>query len=430
MLRQISNEILQETVYAAHLFPGLEVFVLPRKGYAKKYASFATRFGSIDSKFQVAGEGDLLEVPDGVAHFLEHKLFEGEKGNVFDEFARLGASANAYTSFNLTNYLFSTTANFPESFELLLDYVQDPYFTPESVEKEKGIIEQEIRMYLDNPGWRIFFHLLECLYQEHPVRKDIAGTVESIQQIDDGVLYKCYRTFYHPSNMAIFAVGDLDPQQVVQQVKDNLDKRDYRELGEIQRIYPREPEGVQEKNLQKKMVVSLPMLSLGFKDREVGVAGSRLFRKEIVTDLLLDILLGKSTGLYYQLYEEGLINDHFGVSYTGEEGYGHVIIGGETPDPGRLYTALLSGIQDSRARGIDPEDFHRQKNKMLGEFLKSFNSLEFIANNFLTYHFKDINFFDYIDVLSQVTLEEVQERLQGLFQEAYHACTVILPEDR
>ncbi|PKM80037.1 MAG: peptidase M16, partial [Firmicutes bacterium HGW-Firmicutes-13] len=302
--RRIENETLKETVYADTLFPGLEVFVLPKKGYNKKYASFATKFGSIDSKFYVGKNGGVLEVPDGVAHFLEHKLFEEEGGNVFDEFGRLGASANAYTNFNMTNYLFSSTDNFEECFELLLNFVQKPYFTKESVEKEKGIIEQEIRMYQDNPGWRIFFNLLGLLYRVHPVRKDIAGTVESIQEIDENVLYKCYQTFYHPSNMALFVVGDLDAPKIIEQVKVNLEKRNYEVLGEIKRIYPEEPAGIAKRVAEENMEVSQPLLNLGFKDRNIGFTGRDLLKKEISTELLLEIIFGKSSGLYDKLYDE------------------------------------------------------------------------------------------------------------------------------
>lgn len=425
--RIIDNKTLKETVYADNLFPGLEVFVLPKRDYNKKYASFAAKFGSVDSKFNVGNNGEVLEVPDGVAHFLEHKLFEDEKGNVFDEFAGLGASCNAYTNFNMTNYLFSSTDNFEECFELLLNFVQSPYFTRESVEKEKGIIEQEIRMYQDNANWRIFFNLLGLLYQNHPVRNDIAGTVESIQEIDEDVLYKCYHTFYHPSNMALFVVGDVDASRILKQVKANLGKRDHEVLGEIKRIYPEEPAAVAEKMIREDMEVSQPLLNLGFKDRNVGFSGRELLKKEIAADLLLEIIFGKSSGLYDKLYDDGLINDRFGASYVAEKDYGHVIIGGETPDPDKLYASLLAAIDEYRKKGIDAEDFRRQQRKTLGEFLRNFNSLEFIANNFLAYHFKDINFFDYLNLLLEITHKDVVAQMNELLDENYHACSIISP---
>ncbi len=427
--RQVENDILKEKVFAYTLYPGLELFILPKKGYNKKYASFATKFGSIDSKFKLrGGEEKNLEVPDGVAHFLEHKLFEEERGNVFDEFSRLGASANAYTNFTMTNYLFSTADNFEECFDLLIDFVQNPFFNEESVEKEKGIIEQEILMYQDNPNWRLFFNLLGALYNHHPVRKDIAGTVESIKMIDKNVLYKCYETFYHPSNMALFVVGDLDPEKIKERVVKNLEEKNYSFMGEIERIYPEEPLQVKERIVKDKMEVSQHLLNLGFKDREVGFAGRKLFKKELVTDLLLEIILGRSSELYDRLYEEGLINESFGASFVAEKDYSYVIMGGETPDPDRLYSSLLTGIKEYQEKGIDGEDFKRQQRRILGEFLRNFNSLEFIANNFLAYYFRGINFFDYVEVLLEIKEEEVMERLKELFQEDFHACSIIYSE--
>lgn len=426
---QINNDILKERIYAYTLYPGLELFILPKKGYNKKYASFATKFGSIDSKFKVRGEdNESLEVPDGVAHFLEHKLFEEERGNVFDEFARLGASANAYTNFTMTNYLFSTADNFDDCFALLINFVQAPFFNQESVEKEKGIIEQEILMYQDNPHWRLFFNLLGALYQNHPVRKDIAGSVESIKEIDKEVLYKCYQTFYHPSNMALFVVGDLNPEEIRERVEKNLEERNYSLLGEIERIYPQEPSEVNKKIVKDKMEVSQDLLNLGFKDREIGLDGMELFKKELITDLLLEIILGRSSELYDRLYEGGLINDSFGASFVAEKDYSYVIVGGETPDPDKLYRSLLSGIKEYQEKGIGEEDFKRQQRKMLGEFLRNFNSLEFIANNFLAYYFRNINLFDYVEVLLNIQKGEVQERLARLFQEDYHACSIIYAE--
>jgi predicted Zn-dependent peptidase len=261
----IENKLLKEKIFWQKVEPGLEVFVLPKRGYNKKYATFATRFGSIDSHFVVEGEGQELVVPDGVAHFLEHKLFEEKEGNVFDRFAKLGASSNAFTNFTNTAYLFSSTDNFEECLEILLDFVQQPYFTEENVEKEKGIIEQEIRMYEDNPQWRIFFNLLAALYQKHPVRKDIAGTVESIRQIDKDVLYQCYRTFYHPSNMAVFVVGDVDPDKTMKQVADNIARHGHAPLGEIKRFYPQEGPNLAEKFVSQELVVSQPIINLGIK---------------------------------------------------------------------------------------------------------------------------------------------------------------------
>ncbi|MBS4023837.1 MAG: insulinase family protein [Dethiobacter sp.] len=428
MNKVLENSLLKEKIFWQRIEPGLEVFVLPKRGYNKKYATYATRFGSIDSHFVVGGEGEELVVPDGVAHFLEHKLFEEEDGNVFDRFAKLGASSNAFTNFTNTAYLFSTTANFYECLEILLDFVQQPYFTEESVEKEKGIIEQEIRMYEDNPQWRIFFNLLTALYNEHPVRKDIAGSVDSIRLIDKEILYKCYRTFYHPSNMAIFVVGDVEPDRVIEQVAKNISLRNYDQLGEIKRIYPQEPKTLAKDYVSMELVVSQPVLNIGYKDSETGYDGERLLRRELVTEVVLDAVLGSSSRLYNELYEKGLIDDEFDAGVVSEKEYGHTIIGGETEDPELLYQRLQEGIGRAQKEGISAETFEHHRRKMMGGFLKSFNSLEFIANNFLAYHFRNINFFTYLDVLADLTLEEANHRLSDHFSADNQARSLILPK--
>jgi len=306
--------------------------------------------------------------------------------------------------------------------------VQTPYFTAESVEKEKGIIEQEIRMYEDNPQWRIFFNLLAAMYKEHPVRVDIAGTVESIRQIDKDVLYKCYRTFYHPSNMALFVVGDVDPGRVLEQVEANISKRNYKELGEIKRIYPSEPTELGQDFVRQELVVSQPLLNLGFKERDLGYQGERLFKKELATNLVLDVVFGSSSKLYNELYEEGLIDDEFDAGYVAEQDYGHTIIGGETVDPDRLSERLAEGIKEAKKNGISEAQFEHYRRKAMGEFLKSFNSLEFIANNFLAYHFRQINFFTYLDVLQSVSLDDVNSRLHQHLVEDYMVSSLILPK--
>lgn len=428
MNKIVENALLKEKIVWRRIEPGLEVFVLPKKGYKKKYATYSTNFGSIDSHFVVEGEGEELVVPDGVAHFLEHKLFEDEEGNVFDRFAKLGASSNAFTNFTNTTYLFSSTDHFEECFEILLDFVQNPYFTEESVEKEKGIIEQEIRMYEDNPGWRIFFNLLTALYRKHPVQKDIAGTVESISHIDKDVLYKCYRTFYHPSNMALFVVGDVDADKVLDQVAANIGRRNYSPLGEIKRIYPEEPRELEKEQVVQELVVSQPIMNLGFKDLDVGYDGERLFRRELATALVLDVVFGSSSKLYNELYEEGIIDDEFDAGYVAEKEYGHTIIGGETADPDKLFERLTAGIKQAQQDGISAEQFEHHRRKMMGDFLKSFNSLEFIANNFLAYHFRGINFFNYLEVLQELTLEDVNRRLKEHFSEENRARSIIKPK--
>lgn len=424
----IENRLMEETLYHFRVNPGLDLYVLPRPGYQKKYAIFSTRFGSIDNKFRVEGAGDFLEVPDGVAHFLEHKLFEDERGNVFDRFAALGASANAYTSFTQTTYLFSCTANFTQNYELLLDFVQEPFFTEEAVKKEQGIISQEIKMYEDHPNWRVFFNLLASLYQFHPVRKDIAGTIKSIAEITPELLYRCYNTFYHPNNMAVFVVGDVDPAVVFHQTEANLAGRDYKPLGAIERSFPAEPPAVAQKRFEQKLVVSDPIAFIGFKDNKVaGFQGLDLMRREILMELALDILFGASESLYNELYRADLIDENFGAEYTAESNYGYVMIGGETGEPEVLYERVMAAVQSLKKEGVSAEQFERHRRKILGGYVRRFNSLEFIANNYLAYRFRGNDLFELPSILHQVRREEILALAEENLDPERHAVSFIMP---
>lgn len=421
------NKTIDEKIYFAPLPGGPELYVLPRKGYNKKYAIFSTRFGSVDNCFRVAGSEEEITLPDGVAHFLEHKLFDEEEGNVFDRFAAYGASPNAFTSFTHTTYLFSSTDFFIENLKLLINFVQSPYFTEESVAKEQGIIQQEIRMYQDNPEWRVFFNLLEAMYERHPVRKDIAGSFESIAQITKDLLYKCYETFYHPRNMAIFVTGDVSCEQILEVVTESLSRRPFPPFNEVQRLYPQEKDAVKEKKITQELAVSQPIFNLGFKDTYTKLEGRELLFRELTTELLLEMIFGKSEPLYTCLYEEGLIDEHFSFGYTGECSYGYTLLGGRTKDPEKLHAELLRGIEKVKKEGFSKESFIRHKRKMRGEFLRSFNSLEFIANNYLAYRFRNIEFFETLDILEKISLEDVNKRLQEHLVEDLHAVSIVYP---
>ncbi len=426
--RLIENRELQETLYHYRVHPGMDVYVLPRPGYQKKYAIFSTRFGSIDNRFRVEPEQEFTVLPDGVAHFLEHKLFEDEGGNVFDRFAALGASANAFTSFTQTSYLFSCTDNFEESLGQLLDFVQKPYFTEQTVQKEQGIIGQEIKMYEDHPHWRVFFNLLEGLYRQHPVRNDIAGTVESIARITPDLLYRCYNTFYHPSNMAVFVVGDLDPGRIGCQVEENLAAHKHKPMGAIVRQYPPEPAEITKQRTVQELVVSEPIILLGFKDMVVGdLQGRDLMRREILMELVLDILFGSSEALYNELYREDLIDENFDSEYTAEINYGYTMIGGETKDPDQLYRRVMRAIAGFLKEGVSKEQFERHRRKILGGYIRRFNSLEFIANNFLSFRFKGTDLFQLPSVLQEVRREEVLALAEENLDPDRHAVSLIVP---
>ncbi|GAB7388315.1 pitrilysin family protein [Bacillaceae bacterium] len=410
-MKEIHYEQLNETLYYKQLDNGLAVYILPKSGFSHSYATFTTKYGSIDNHFRPPGE-EAIKVPDGIAHFLEHKMFEQKDGDVFNAFARQGASANAFTSFTRTAYLFSCTEQLEKNLQTLLDFVQDPYFTEEGVEKEKGIIGQEIRMYEDNPDWRVYFGLLQSLYRSHPVRIDIAGTIESISRITKDLLYKCYRTFYHPSNMLLFVVGNLDPARIMHLVEENQIRKNYDKQPPIDRFRVEEPAGVAAPRNEVALSVGLPKCLLGFKDKDAGLSGEALLHREQTTALLLDILFSPSSDLYQFLYEEGLINDSFTADYTLEHEYGFSAVGGDTKDPDRLVDEIKRFLAQKRETGIGEEEFVRSKKKKLGSFLRSLNSLEFIANSFTRYRFNDSDLFQIVPVLERISLDDVNDRLR------------------
>lgn len=411
MIKPIEYEQLQETLYHEKMSNGLDVYVLPKKGFNKTYAVFTTKYGSIDNRFVPLGKNEMVHVPDGIAHFLEHKLFEKADGDVFQDFSKQGASANAFTSFTRTAYLFSSTSNVERNLETLIDFVQDPYFTEKTVEKEKGIIGQEINMYDDNPDWRLYFGVIENMYKEHPVRIDIAGTVESISHITKDLLYECYETFYHPSNMLLFIVGPVDPEAIITQVRENQEKKPYTDQPEIKREEVKEQEAVFRKEKEIKMNVQGPKCLVGLKSKNPFKLGKELLKHELSMNLLLEALFGKSSAQYESLYEKGYIDETFSFDFTAEYGFGFAAIGGDTPEPDLLAEDISSMLLRA-GELITAEKIELARKKKIGTFLKALNSPEYIANQFTRYAFLDMSLFDVVTVLEQITLEDVQNVIQ------------------
>ncbi|MCG3649108.1 insulinase family protein [Clostridioides difficile] len=428
-MEKIVNDILKEEVYYEKLQNGLDVYFMPKRGFMKKYAILATNYGSNDLEFVPIGEDKKIRVNEGIAHFLEHKMFEQpDGGDAFDKFSKLGVNANAFTNFTMTAYLFSATENFYESLEHLIDYVQTPYFTDENVEKEKGIIAQEIKMYNDDPDWNVYFNCLKAMYVNYPARIDIAGTVDSIYKITKEELYKCYNTFYNPGNMALFVVGDLDVEKVIDVTKKSNNYKVDKLSKSIERFYPEEPEGVKEKEVIEKFHISMPMFNIGFKDSNVGLKGKELLRKEIVTDILVGMLFKKGSKLYEDLYMQGLINENFGAGFSSQVDYAFSIIAGDSKEPKKVKEIILDYIEKSKKEGLSKEEFERTKKKKIGSFIKCFDSINFIGNSFISYVFKDINLLEYLDVIKDITFEEVEERLKEHFKEEYCVISIVEPK--
>lgn len=422
VFEKIEDKRLNEVLYKGVHKSGLTVYVLPKPEHSKSYAAFATNYGSIDYRFIIPGEGDYTEIPDGVAHFLEHKLFEQPDGsNAFDSYSMTGANANAFTSFNSTVYLYSCTDRYYENLEILLDFVSNPYFTKENVDKEQGIIGQEIRMYDDDPGWRVFFNLLDCLYVNHPVKKDIAGTVESIGEIDKDLLYKCYNTFYNPTNMILFACGNVDCEKIEQLVNKYVTANPNTE---IKRFLPDEPKVINKKYKEQKLSISTPLFQIGFKDTDVGYGGTKLLRKEIITSILLEILLGEGSDLYNKLYTEGLINDSFDADFEAEISYGFSSFSGESTDPDKVLDTILQSFSNME---FNEEEFERAKKVELARYLRMWNSVEGVSNTMVSDLFKGINIFEYSDIVKDITLDDVKLRFKEHFDEKNCAMSVIKP---
>ncbi|HHW32314.1 MAG TPA: insulinase family protein [Clostridiaceae bacterium] len=416
---------INETMYCYDHKSGLKAFVIQKKGYSKKYAAFATNYGSINNQFIAPGDKEVTIVPEGIAHFLEHKLFEQKDGNIMDKFSELGANPNAYTGFNQTVYLFSCTNNFSENFKLLLEFVQNPYITEESVEKEKGIIAQEIKMYQDDPGWRSFFNLLGAFYRDNPVRIDIAGTVESISNINRDILYKCYNTFYHPSNMMILVVGDVDPGEVFEQVEKSIKITDY--APEIIRIFPEREKKLNKNFIQQNLQVSTPLFQMGFMDNPDITENIDYLNREVAVKILLEMIMGKSSQLYGNLYNQGLINNTFEFDYSLERNYAFSVIGGESSDPLKVKKIITQEIENLHNKGIDAGSFERVKKSMYGRFIRQFNSIERISHAFISIYFKNVNMFDYLDVYDKISFEYVSKVFKEHFNLDKFALSVINP---
>lgn len=412
-----------EIMYKYRHESGLHCIVIPKRGYYKKHATFATEYGSVDNEFVIPGESEPKKVPDGIAHFLEHKLFEQKDGSVMDKFAALGSRPNAFTSFNQTVYLFSCTDMFRENFDLLLNFVQNPFITEESVEREKGIIGQEINMYQDDPGWRVTFNLLKAFYEKHPVRNDIAGSIESIQKIDRDTLYKCYETFYHPSNMVITVVGDVDHQQVFDQVEKNIGNQ--RNKLEIKRIFPEEKVGLNKQYVEQFMPVSTPLFYTGFKDNNFNQKGKDILKYEVGVKLLLAMLAGKSSGLYERLYQEGLINTSFEMDFSMEKSYAHSMIGGESVNPEAVKERIINEIKQAGEKGLNEESFQRLLKAFKGRFLRQFNSPENISRTFVNLYFKDVTMFDYFEVYDTMNFDYIKDVFYSHFNMQNMALSVV-----
>lgn len=420
-IQEIKSKLINDKYYKINHDSGLTIYLYPKENYNSKYAIFGTKYGSINNAFSLDG-GETIKVPDGIAHYLEHKLFESEDGDAFSRYAKTGANANAYTSFDKTCYLFSCTDNFEESFEILLDFVQSPYFTKETVAKEQGIIGQEIRMYEDSPEWRVMFNMLENMFHTHPVKIDIAGTVESIAEITPEYLYDCYNTFYNLNNMVLCIAGDLKVEDVLK-IADKMLKPC--EKHTINNAFEKEPYEVVSDYVEQNFPISVTMFNLGFKDK-----GHKVTQKEFAEiEIVLSVLASPSSMLYKTLDDQKLINQSFDDEYFAGPGYNSVIFSGESRNPKKVCEVIKNYINELKENGIDNEAFEIAKKEVYGDAVSSLNSVSNICNTMADFHFSDIDIFGIVEDIANTSLEDVNNRLKSMLDTDNCTLSVVCPKE-
>ena len=403
---KIENKRIGEHYFRMEHPSGLTILVYPKKGFNSIYASMGTKFGSIYSNFRFNGKE--VRVPDGTAHYLEHKLFESEDGPAFQKYAKTGASANAYTSFDMTCYLFSCTDQFSESLKILIDLIQSPYFTEENVAKEQGIIGQEIKMYDDSPDWRVMMNLLQGMYHVHPINVDIAGTVDTIAEITPGILYECYNSYYNLHNMVLTVVGGADPDEVLKIVESTI-KPSAPVKTEL--IIPDEPYNVVKSYTEQIMPVAVPMFELGFKEDSMGRYATN--KEMLCTSVLMNAFIGEGSALYRKLLDEKLINSSFGYEYFEGLGYRCVIMSGETRKPQSAAEMINDAVRKLHKTGISREDFEIAKKVVYGKTISAFDSKQAIAGELISGEFTGRELYEAVEDIAEMTLEDVNKRLES-----------------
>lgn len=417
----ISNERIGSSYVHVKHKSGLDIYIWKMEGFSTKHAYFATKYGSINTHFKTKNTEGCVDVPEGIAHFLEHKLFENEDCDVFELYAKTGASGNAYTSFDHTCYLFECSDNFEESLAILLSFVQKPHFTPESVAKEQGIIGQEIKMCEDNPDRQVFYNMLKALYVNHPIKIDIAGTVESIAQIDDKLLYECYNTFYNLHNMVLSIAGDVDVDKILEICDNELIEC---EDNQLETFFPEEPLEVCQKEIYQKLPVGIPIFSIGFKAKPYDV--KELSKVSMVASIMLSAAFGSASDFYKKLLDEQLINSSFGSSVFYGEGHCTTYFAGDSQQPKVVYQRILDEIERIKTEGIDRNQFEIIKKGLYGRIVREYNSVEQNTNKMMAAHFSGgDDAFEVVEILAGVTYEDVMNSVFELLNPEYSVISVI-----
>lgn len=386
---------------------GLNIFLYPMPGFSSNYAIFGTKYGSVDNSY-LDDSGKKVDLPEGIAHFLEHKLFESEDGDAFSKYAKTGAYSNAYTSFDRTCYLFSCSNKFYENLKILLDFVRSPYFTEATVNKEQGIIGQEIKMYDDMPNWRVMFNMLEGMFHTHPVRIDIAGTVQSIAKITDKTLYECYNRFYNLSNMFLVLAGDFNEAEVLEFINKNL-KQDNDGHKKANAVIENEPDTVKENFVNCNLDVAKPLFCIGFK--QGGKAVTPTIKQIAAMEILLKMLAGSASPLYKTLLEKNLINEEFSFEYFTGRGFALPIFDGESDNPKEVLNLILAEADKLKTGGFDDKLFEASRREIYGRGIRRFDSAEGVCSMLTDSAVLGYNLFDYFASLSSITKADILESL-------------------
>ncbi len=417
---------INEVLYHEVLENGLNVYLLQKKGFYKSYATFSTNLGSIFTTIK-SKDGDVIELPNGIAHFLEHKLFEQDNEDVSSLFAKNQARVNAFTQNNRTTYLFSCTNNLKQNLDLLLNFVQFPSFTEKGVNKEKSIIEQEIKMYEDDPNTVAYMTLLKSIFTDHPVRNDILGTIDSINKINVDILTKIHQTFYNPENMVLFVTGNFIAEDLIEHIKKNQANIEFNDDYSLVNNIPIQDEIAKKKSIELNLEVNIPNYLLAIKQLPTDLSKENMMKKELVMAMLVDLVFGKSSSNYKHLIQSGLINDSFGIDITFEETYGYFLIGSETQLPQKLDSALKDILSNLQNFEIDELEFFRTKKQIIGGFIQALNSLEYIANQFTKYYFQGSSLFDILDIADSITIKDVKEAVNSLSNEESYSTITVFP---
>lgn len=411
---------IKDKIYEKQLSTNIKCYIIVKSGFKEKQATVGINFGSADTTFLLQGE--KYAVPKGTAHFLEHKLFEEEKFNVFDEFSKNGASANAYTNFNNTAYYFNCSDNFNKNLSILLNFVSNPYFTDENVEKEKGIIGQEISMYDDDPMWRVYFNLLKCLYFNRSIIYSIAGNKEDIEKITKETLYNCYKCFYTGDNAVVVCIGDINPEETFSFIENNISLP---KSETAKKTYENEPDEIKKDKVFDLMPIERTLFNLGIKENDFN---TDYIKKICTTRILLDIIIGEGSLLYENMYNKGLIDSSFYCDYTCGINYGFSILSGFSDNSEKIKELFFKEVDFIKKNGIDKNILERIKKKQIGKIIKGFNSIDSISSIVIDFFNKGANINEYIKCLENVTINDLIERIETHFKIEKSALSLIKPQ--